>query len=101
MPNFTPAPWWIHEYKDDEGRTVVLTGECADMGIITIEGYDEEMEKANAKLIAAAPDLYEACKEFVRKCENGQAKSVRSYAQMKAAIEKVEGGKQCVMQSMI
>lgn len=35
-------------------------------------------------------DLYEACKEFVRKCECGEARSRRSYAQMKAAVEKAE-----------
>ena len=30
--------------------------------------------------------LYEACKEFVRKCEAGEARSSRSYKQMKEAI---------------
>ena len=35
-------------------------------------------------------ELLEACKEFVRKCECGQASSRRSYAQMKAAIELAE-----------
>jgi len=43
-------------------------------------------------LIAAAPDLLEACKEFVRKVDCGEARSVRSYAQMKAAIRKAEEG---------
>ena len=46
---------------------------------------------ANARLISAAPELYEACAEFVRKCESGEACSTRSYAQMKAAITKAEG----------
>lgn len=44
----------------------------------------------NAKLISAAPDLLAACEEFVRKVECGEAKSVRSYAQMKAAIAKAK-----------
>jgi len=39
----------------------------------------------------AAPDLLAACREFVRKCDAGEAKSVRSYAQMRAAIAKYEG----------
>jgi hypothetical protein len=43
------------------------------------------------RLIAAAPDLLAACKEFVRKCDQGEALSTRSYAQMKAAIAKAEG----------
>lgn len=39
------------------------------------------------------PALYLACKEFVRKCDVGEARSVRSYAQMTAAIELAEKGK--------
>lgn len=38
----------------------------------------------------AAKLLYEACKEFVRKCDCGEARSVRSYAQMKEAIAAYE-----------
>lgn len=45
-------------------------------------------EHSNAKLIAAAPDLLEACKEFVRKVECGEARSTKSYSQMKLAIKK-------------
>lgn len=46
---------------------------------------------ANARLIAAAPALYDACAEFVRKVEAGEARSTRSYAQMKAALDAVAG----------
>jgi len=48
-------------------------------------------ENDNAYLIAAVPDLLVACEEFVRKCESGEARSVKSYAQMKAAIIKAKG----------
>jgi hypothetical protein len=52
-------------------------------------GSKGELEQiANARLIAAAPDLLAACEEFVLKCETGKARSVHSYAQMKAAIAK-------------
>ena len=40
--------------------------------------------------VEALIDLYEACKEFVRKVENGEARSRHSYQQMKAAVEKAE-----------
>lgn len=36
-------------------------------------------------------ELLDACREFVRKVEIGEASSRRSYAQMKAAIAKAEG----------
>jgi hypothetical protein len=35
-------------------------------------------------------DCYVACREFVRKCDRGEASSKRSYAQMKAACEMAE-----------
>lgn len=54
------------------------------------EEPDEIATEANAKLFAAAPELLDACVEFVRKCECGEAQSRRSYAQMKAAIAKAE-----------
>lgn len=34
----------------------------------------------------AMAKLYAACAEFVRKCDVGEARSVRSYAQMKEAM---------------
>ncbi len=37
-----------------------------------------------------APQLYDACKEFVRKVECGEARSKRSYGQMKEIIDLVE-----------
>jgi len=49
-----------------------------------ISGRDAET------LIASHDDLLAACKEFVRKVECGEARSTRSYAQMKAAIKKAE-----------
>ena len=56
-----------------------------------------EEQKEHARFIARAcnshKDLLAACKEFVRKCECGEASSWRSYAQMKAAIAKAEGAK--------
>jgi hypothetical protein len=49
--------------------------------------------KANQprNLQEAALDLYEACKEFVRKVESNQVRSLHSYVQMKAAIAKADG----------
>jgi len=50
-------------------------------------------KKDDARLIAAAPELLAACQEFVRKVECGEARSRRSYKQMKAAIAKAKGEK--------
>ncbi len=39
----------------------------------------------------ALPDLIESCEVFVRKVECGEARSKRSYAQMKSALDKAYG----------
>lgn len=43
---------------------------------------------ANVKLFLASKELFAACAEFVRKVECGEARSKKSYKQMKEAIEK-------------
>lgn len=47
--------------------------------------------KEKALLIDAAKDLYDACAEFVRKVDCGQARSTQSYKQMKSALSKADG----------
>ena len=66
-PKFTPGPWWVlHEGSSEV--SVQTKGAC-----ICSLNYDplpkEEVQKhlANARLIAAAPELYDALKESVRR----------------------------------
>lgn len=74
--------------ENENGRSIAS---C--MGYSTNGGNGEHIEEniANAKLITAAPDLLNACLEFVRKVECGEARSKRLYEQMKDAIEKAIG----------
>lgn len=82
IEGFTPGPWSL-----SPNETYVRAKGRHGWNIATIEVQPPYTE-ANAKLIAAAPDLFAACKEFVRKVEAGEAKSSKSYEQMKAAIKK-------------
>jgi hypothetical protein len=93
---FTPGPWALtEEYKHLPYRQSVYTiADGITDDIICHSPLTEEHPgclvnwEANAKLIAAAPDLFAACVEFCRKVEAGEARSTASYEQMKAAIEK-------------
>lgn len=92
MPKHTPGPWRAtadgYQIIDPTGIHVLGETFWDDLGVSLDRDEAQAMADANAKLMAAAPDLLAACQEFVRKVECGEARSKRSYAQMKAAIEK-------------
>ena len=86
----TPGPW----HADGSGYLVMAMGGGPTVGeafwdtLGLPENRARKVADANMALMAAAPDLLAACQEFVRKVECGEARSKRSYAQMKSAIEK-------------
>lgn len=76
MSKHTPGPWWL----DDDGFIASGNGDtyetiadphCSDLDI------DER--EANARLIAAAPELLEALEELVEQCETAQGLSDYNY----------------------
>ena len=95
----TPGPWEIVYSKQGYPYAICAPeqspnkpGGLTDItrwASISMPSSDEGL--ANARLISAAPDLLAACEEFCRKVDAGEARSVRSYAQMAAAIEKARG----------
>ena len=92
----TPGPWkatrrGIMALNPMTGRYSLVVCQPNWRGVEPDDVWLDTPREANARLIAAAPDLLEACKAFCRKVEAGEAKSTRSYAQMKAAIAKAEG----------
>lgn len=92
---FTPGPWEKDKYdclRSPEGKQVGVWG----AGIAWVQ-RDEESE-ANARLIAAAPDMYEALKAFMIYHETDDETDVDmmlNYAEAKrqimAALMKAEG----------
>lgn len=106
MSKHTPGPWRIG-HQTDYGvfnPSVIQTGE--DVGIATVYGIPlhvklDEVENdpkcaeglANARLIAAAPDLLAACKEALQSSEDSEGGGYRVLNEMlRAAIAKAEGG---------
>jgi len=94
MSKHTPGPWSIHhEFNvfDENGRCV------ASCGGYSSNFRDVEPEnRANAMLIAAAPDLLEACRALLAAhsgiCEgDGDMGEDEDCARARAAIAKAEG----------
>ena len=80
---FTPGPWatkapsW--DVYDSDGFTI------AEVYPLTFKGHHTE---ANARLIAAAPDLLEACNVAIRFCENRGGSWSEFEAVIRSAISK-------------
>ena len=105
MTKHTSTPWFV-ELDDTGGEYTgwpsIVAAEKLDLTIIHRAGFkhqfwgetSERVAVANAlftvRAVNSHDDLLAACREFCRKVEAGDAKSVRSYAQMKAAIAKAE-----------
>lgn len=89
---FTPGPW--RHSRDEFEDWGVVRGGPADLPIakcfLGYSGAELEVHRlngtdpleANARLIAAAPDLLEACKALVKWCETGDGKPLDSEDEM-------------------
>ena len=84
---FTPGPWHAYQSRKDVHRNIV-----SHYGAMIAR----EVHHANARLIAAAPAMYEACKLFEECMENldGRDGYDASYelAKVREVLAKVEGG---------
>ena len=90
MSKFTPGPWVVN--KDEWGIRVHCKDSPSGLPfavtpICEIE-QDGEEGLSDARLISAAPDLYEALKEYVEGYEGTRAERE---ARAKAALAKADG----------
>jgi hypothetical protein len=59
----TPGPWSVYEGQAfDLERQIVISDETATKVLAAID-HDTDEDEANARLMAAAPQLLEACEE--------------------------------------
>lgn len=95
MSGHTPGPWATFEIEDSRTRRP-LVGVTVDNGpadVAHCSGFDSQRgadeERANARLIAAAPDLLAACERalsWLSSYPGGCATS--AYLQASAAVDK-------------
>ena len=84
----TPGPWDM-----DEGDYGIYQIETSDQIAEVFSHHPDEELKANARLIAAAPDLLEVLKQFMdsRAPDYAEAAHPGAYSRAIAAIAKAEG----------
>lgn len=87
----TPGPW--RTYQGDGRWIVATTSSWAYAATGLIPQLDAETEEANARLIAAAPDLLEACKQVIVYGADADDAILWTdvIRNIKAAIHKAEG----------
>lgn len=84
MPSHTPGPWQIRH--DDGVSRVFRRTKIAD---VYSEAFrDSDTQKANASLIAAAPDLLEACRFAHSLIDSKSRDADRIEEKLRKAIEK-------------
>ena len=89
---YSPGPW---EYRPSKtGHCAVWPCGCSERVADVYAPLDDRFAapaQCNARLIAAAPDLLEACKMFVDACENAPSKTAAAVRMARVAIAKAEG----------
>ena len=91
----TPGPWNLSANED--GRTYVeASNDTADDIAALLMDHDQQQNAANARLIAAAPDLLAACKAALNtpamNADEMDPIEIEAVELARAAIRKAEGG---------
>lgn len=85
MSKHTPGPWYPDHF---EGISIFHDVKDRRFPVCRIEPISEGEGEANAHLIAAAPDLLEACKRVLSELDYV---SIGAEEDLRAAIAKAEG----------
>jgi hypothetical protein len=88
MSKFTPGPWKIQSFRNGWRQPV---GPNDFFTSAYVSGADESEIQANARLIAAAPELYIICKAIVDSSTFDKVFVHTLLSIVKKAVMKVEG----------
>ena len=88
----TPGPWIIGEREQFIDRFPRILSNNGKNGIATMMLWGSDVTDANARLIAAAPDLLTTLQDLVAYCETvGMADAFNRLPAARAAITKATG----------
>lgn len=93
----TPGPWAITRYSTSDGQLRIVTDDNQALPLASVnygDGITMKTTAANARLIAAAPDLLEALKKVLAFAEAPVSMSADHdgiLAEVRAAIAKATG----------
>lgn len=85
---WTPAPWRVVPRGSGRGGPLVVRG---GEGGFMVAGLSPEREDADARLIAAAPDMAEALAEIIAVAERRHPAPAMAIQKCRAALDAVRG----------
>jgi DNA repair ATPase RecN len=94
MSNHTPGPWNVvgEAIRSTSQQKWRLRIHAKELLADVYHGANDEELEATARLISAAPELYEACRKFIRWINEGQPASTKNVlSDAEAAVAKAEG----------
>ena len=92
MNKHTPGPWYPHYAKADHCLSSSVWGQEPGNQVAVIGGKSLEAMNANARLIAAAPAMYEALKASLLAIPDGMTSNTSPICQqIRAALAQAEG----------
>jgi hypothetical protein len=86
----TPGPW----YKRQQGSEIEIKSGIYTIGMVHNYNEPHEANEANANIIEAAPDMFEALIEILPYAEEFINSNHPSWKKAKAAIAKAKGEKE-------
>jgi hypothetical protein len=89
----TPGPWAVKHHEDTDTYSIIVAGRQWNSWTVAALGHSKE-DEANARLIAAAPDLLAVCQELEESVEYWSEYDVPLgiVDRIRAAIAKATGG---------
>jgi len=90
VKEFTPGPWKVQRYDNGNSYAISPVGSAKVIAKLQSKTFDN---KANAHLIAAAPEMYEALKEIYQLLEKHEPHWYlrKHYNLVAKALAKAEG----------
>lgn len=97
MTAHTPGPWTVRTYSATKGKVEevsINSSRWKEMAIVFVQEEGDLLGngEANARLMAAAPDLLAACLSILRDLDHGCAEVVgQTVEEIEAAVAKARG----------